>query len=331
MVTDIISTISQPEAGTNRGAEIIRSGGLVAFPTETVYGLGANGLNATAVRGIYEAKGRPTDNPSILHVARKSDVRRLWKRIPRLAQQLMDTFWPGPLTLIAERSDIVPDEVTGGLDTVAVRMPANPTARMLIQKSGVPIAAPSANLSGRPSPTCAQHVLADMNGRIPLILDGGACRYGVESTVVSLVGAPTILRPGAVTREMIAAVIGDVRTAQSLLSPLAKGEVAASPGMKYRHYAPDADVIVVTGEPRAVAKKICELYTAQILQEKKCEIAATEQTKHFYYGKKCVILGDRDHPETLCANLFPPCARWGSAQTVFWQRGFPSKRLVLPI
>ena len=173
MVTDIISTLSQPEAGTNRGAEIIRSGGLVAFPTETVYGLGANGLNATAVRGIYEAKGRPTDNPSILHVARKSDVRRLWKRIPRLAQQLMDTFWPGPLTLIAERSDIVPDEVTGGLDTVAVRMPANPTARMLIQKSGVPIAAPSANLSGRPSPTCAQHVLADMNGRIPLILDGG--------------------------------------------------------------------------------------------------------------------------------------------------------------
>ena len=289
MVTDIISTISQPEAGTNRGAEIIRSGGLVAFPTETVYGLGANGLNAAAVRGIYEAKGRPTDNPSILHVARKSDVRRLWKRIPRLAQQLMDTFWPGPLTLIAERSDIVPDEVTGGLDTVAVRMPANPTARMLIQKSGVPIAAPSANLSGRPSPTCAQHVLADMNGRIPLILDGGPCRYGVESTVVSLVGAPTILRPGAVTREMLAAVIGDVRTAQSLLSPLAKGEVAASPGMKYRHYAPDADVIVVTGEPRAVAKKICELYTAQILQEKKCEIAATEQTKHFYYGKKCVM------------------------------------------
>lgn len=311
MVTDVISTISQPEAGTNRGAEIIRSGGLVAFPTETVYGLGANGLNAAAVRGIYEAKGRPTDNPSILHVAKKSDVRRLWKRIPRLAQQLMDTFWPGPLTLIAERSDIVPDEVTGGLDTVAVRMPANPTARMLIQKSGVPVAAPSANLSGRPSPTCAQHVLADMNGRIPLILDGGPCRYGVESTVVSLVGAPTILRPGAVTREMLAAVIGDVRTAQSLLSPLAKGEVAASPGMKYRHYAPDADVIVVTGEPRAVAKKICELYTAQILQEKKCEIAATEQTKHFYYGKKCVILGDRDHPETLCANLFSALREMG--------------------
>lgn len=331
MVTDIISTISQPEAGTNRGAEIIRSGGLVAFPTETVYGLGANGLNATAVRGIYEAKGRPTDNPSILHVARKSDVRRLWKRIPRLAQQLMDTFWPGPLTLIAERSDIVPDEVTGGLDTVAVRMPANPTARMLIQKSGVPIAAPSANLSGRPSPTCAQHVLADMNGRIPLILDGGACRYGVESTVVSLVGAPTILRPGAVTREMIAAVIGDVRTAQSLLSPLAKGEVAASPGMKYRHYAPDADVIVVTGEPRAVAKKICELYTAQILQEKNVKLQQLNKQNTFIMAKSVLYWVTGIIRRPFVPIFFPPCARWGSAQTVFWQRGFPSKRLVLPI
>lgn len=304
MNTPVVSTISQPESGTSLGAEIIRAGGLVAFPTETVYGLGANGLNAQAVRGIYAAKGRPSDNPSILHVGKKSDVRRLWRRMPRLAQQLMDTFWPGPLTLIAQRSEIVPDEVTGGLDTVAVRMPADRTARMLIQKAGVPVAAPSANLSGRPSPTRAEHVLADLGGRIPLILDGGPCRYGVESTVLSLAGAPTILRPGAVTREMLAAVIGEVRLSPSLLAPLAPGEKAASPGMKYRHYAPKAELTVVIGEPRAAAKKISELYASYEMQNKVCEIAATEQTKHFYSGKRYVILGDKDHPETLCASLF---------------------------
>ena len=232
MKTQVISVLTQQEAGTSRGAEILRAGGLVAFPTETVYGLGANGLNSKAVAAIYAAKGRPTDNPSILHVSKKSDVRRLWRRMPRQAQQLMDAFWPGPLTLIAERSDIVPDAVTGGLDTVAIRMPADKTARMLIQKAGVPVAAPSANLSGRPSPTCAAHVLADMDGRIPLVLDGGPCRYGVESTVVSLVGTPTILRPGAVTREMLAAVVGEVALSPSLLAPLRDGEVAASPGMK---------------------------------------------------------------------------------------------------
>lgn len=323
MKTEVISTIIQPEAGTSRGAEILRAGGLVAFPTETVYGLGANGLDGEAVRAIYAAKGRPSDNPSILHVAKKSDVRRLWRRIPRQAQQLMDTFWPGPLTLIAERSSIVPDEVTGGLDTVAIRMPADKTARMLIQKAGVPVAAPSANLSGRPSPTCAKHVLADMDGRIPLVLDGGSCRYGVESTVVSLVGAPTILRPGAVTREMLAAVVGEVRQAPSLLSPLREGEVAASPGMKYRHYAPNAEVIVVSGEPRAVAGKICEIYVEQILQEKNCEIAATEQTKHFYNGKKCVILGDRNHPETLCASLFSALREMDARADCILAEGIP--------
>lgn len=304
METEVISTIAQQEAGTSRGADILRAGGLVAFPTETVYGLGANGLDGEAVRSIYEAKGRPSDNPSILHVAKKSDVRRLWKRFPKYAQQLMDTFWPGPLTLIAERSDLVPLEVTGGLDTVAVRMPADKTARMLIQKAGVPIAAPSANLSGRPSPTSAEHVLADMDGRIPLVLDGGACKYGVESTVLSLVSAPTILRPGAITKEMLAAVIGEVREAPSILAPLKSGETAASPGMKYKHYSPNAEVIVVSGEPRAAAKRIAELYTKQTLAGRICAIAATEQTKHFYNGKMYVILGDRDHPETLCANLF---------------------------
>ncbi len=304
MKTEVIHTKIHVEAGTKRGAEIIKKGGLVAFPTETVYGLGANGLNGWAVAEIFAAKGRPADNPLILHVSRKSDVKPLWLRKPRHADILMDTFWPGPLTLIAPCSDLVPDEVTAGLDTVAIRMPADKTARLLIQKSGVPIAAPSANLSGRPSPTRAQDVLADLDGKIPLILDGGPCRYGVESTVLSLAGAPTILRPGAVTREMIGALIGEVRVSDSILAPLQEDVPAASPGMKYKHYAPDAQVICVRGAPRAAAKKINELYRNAERERIACKIFATEQTKMFYNGKKYVILGDRNHSETLCANLF---------------------------
>ncbi len=260
MKTEVISTVRKEDAGTTLGAELIRNGELVAFPTETVYGLGANGMDGEAVNRIFEAKGRPNDNPLILHIAKKSDVKLLWAHVPKLANTLMDTFWPGPLTLIFKKADEVPYEVTAGLETVAVRMPSDETARLLIQKSGVPIAAPSANRSGRPSPTTAEHVLADMDGRIPLILDGGPCRYGVESTVLSLVGEPTILRPGAVTREMLEAVIGPVRLAPSILNPLGEREVAASPGMKYKHYAPDAEVHVVEGDPKPAAKRIRTLY-----------------------------------------------------------------------
>ena len=325
MNTEVISTIFDPELGAARGAQIILEGGLVAFPTETVYGLGANGFNAEAVRAIYTAKGRPTDNPSILHISQKEQVRSLWSRVPDMAYRLMDTFWPGPLTLIAQRSDRVPDEVTGGLDTVAVRLPANRTAQLLIEKAGVPIAAPSANLSGKASPTSAAHVLHDMNGRIPLILDGGACRYGVESTVLSLVGEPTILRPGAITREMLAAVAGEVHVAPSVLAPLKKGEVAASPGMKYKHYAPNAEVIVVSGDPENAAKKISALYSELELQGKKCEIAATEQTKDFYLEKKCVILGDRSHPETLCASLFASLREMDNHADCILAEGIPAE------
>ena len=304
MRTEIVDATRQKEAGTQLGAKIIREGGLVAFPTETVYGLGANGLNGGAVAGIFEAKGRPADNPLILHVSKKSEVRQLWDVLPASANILMDTFWPGPLTLIARRSSVVPDEVTAGLDTVAVRMPANDTARALIRKAGVPIAAPSANLSGRPSPTTAQHVYDDMNGRIPLILDGGPCKYGVESTVLSLVGKPTILRPGAITLEMLSALLGDVRVADAVLSPLGENETAASPGMKYKHYAPDAEVVVVTGSPRKAAEKINELYVVAEMEGKRPEIVATEETRGFYGGKKYVILGSRKEPATLCSNLF---------------------------
>lgn len=303
-MTQIISTIAQAEAGTNLGAELIKKGELVAFPTETVYGLGANGLDSDAVEKIFIAKGRPNDNPLILHIAKKSDVKKLWLHVPKIANILMDTFWPGPLTLIFNRSDCVPDAVTAGLGTVAVRMPQDKTARMLIQKADTPIAAPSANLSGKPSPTTARHVFEDMDGRIPLILDGGPCKFGVESTVLSLVGKPTILRPGAVTREMLEAVIGPVELANSILSPLKDREVAMSPGMKYKHYAPKAQVTVVCGEPRAVAKRILELYVQNSIKGIATEIAATEQTRNFYRGKQYSIMGDRNDPMTLCSNLF---------------------------
>ncbi|MCE5189348.1 MAG: threonylcarbamoyl-AMP synthase [Eubacteriales bacterium] len=323
--TQIIQTIRQDEAGTTQGAKLIQAGELVAFPTETVYGLGADGLNGEAVAKIFLAKGRPADNPLIEHVAKKSDVRQLWRRIPKQAQVLMDTFWPGPLTLIAPKSDCVPDAVTAGLDTVAVRMPQNKTARSLIQKSGVPIAAPSANRSGRPSPTTAQHVFEDMNGRIPLILDGGPCKYGVESTVLSLAGEPTILRPGAITREMLAAAIGEVGVSKSVLEPMREGETAASPGMKYKHYAPNAEVIVVLGSPEQTAKRINSLIREAEAEGKICEIAATEQTKHFYKGKKHIVLGDRDEPVTLCTKLFSVLRDMDTRADVIFAEGIPAE------
>lgn len=323
--TEVINAIRQEEAGTIQGAKLIQAGELVAFPTETVYGLGADGLNGEAVAKIFAAKGRPSDNPLIEHVAKKSDVRQLWSRMPRQAQILMDTFWPGPLTIVAPKSDLVPDEVTAGLDTVAVRMPQNKTARALISKSGVPIAAPSANRSGRPSPTTAQHVLDDLGGRIPLIIDGGPCKYGVESTVLSLVGEPTILRPGAITREMLAALIGEVRVSASILNPMKAGEVAASPGMKYQHYAPNAEVIVVQGNPEQTAKRINNLYRAAEAAGKAVEIAATDQTKAFYRGKRHLVLGDRNEPETLCASLFGALREMDKRCELILAEGIPAE------
>lgn len=267
MQTQFANAVTQKENGTRLGGSILRAGGLVAFPTETVYGLGANGLDGDAVRRIFEAKGRPGDNPLILHVAKKNDVKQLWTRIPDAARTLMDAFWPGPLTLIFNRSSAVPDEVTAGLETVAVRMPDNKTALALIREAGVPVAAPSANTSGKPSPTMAEHVRHDMEGKIDLIIDGGPCRFGVESTVLSLVGKPTILRPGAVTKEMLEAVAGPVALAPSILAPLKAGETAASPGMKYRHYAPDAEVLVAEGAPRQAASRIARAYDVRAERE----------------------------------------------------------------
>lgn len=324
MKTQYANATKQYENGTQLGGRIIKEGGLVVFPTETVYGLGANGLDAQAVLKIFQAKGRPADNPLILHIAKKSELKPLWTHVPQSARILADTFWPGPLTMIFNRSTIVPDEVTAGLDTVAVRMPLNKTARALINAAGVPIAAPSANLSGKPSPTTAAHVRQDMDGRVELIIDGGPCKYGLESTVLSLVGKPTILRPGAVTKEMLEAVIGPVEIAHAVLSPLAAGEKAASPGMKYRHYAPDAEVIVAEGGGRDIAAKICREYDKRSAAGQSCIIFATKQTQPFYRGRNYVIIGDRDDPATLCASLFYELREQGSAADVIFAEALPN-------
>ena len=225
---------------------ILRRGGLVAFPTETVYGLGANALDENAVSKIYKAKGRPSDNPLIVHIAEKEDMIPLVREIPPKAKALMDAFFPGPLTIILPKSEKIGRVVSGGLDTVGIRMPQNPVARALIKAAGVPIAAPSANTSGLPSPTNAKYVIEDMRGRIDAVIDGGSCEFGIESTVITLAGEiPTILRPGAITREMMSEVIGRVDIAKAVTEGMAEGETAASPGMKYKHYAPKAKIIIV--------------------------------------------------------------------------------------
>lgn len=250
------------DASIRRAAALLRAGELVAFPTETVYGLGADALNGEAAARIFAAKGRPADNPLIAHIAGESGLAGLIAGEPcACARALMRAFWPGPMTLIFPKSPRVPREVTAGLDTVAVRMPSHPVARALIRAAQTPIAAPSANRSGRPSPTTAAHVLEDMEGRIPLILDGGPCEVGLESTVVDVTGArPRILRPGGVTLEMLEGVVGDVDVDEGVLHQLQAGSQARSPGMKYKHYAPKGEVTIVTG-PRA-AQEIARLYDA---------------------------------------------------------------------
>lgn len=229
-------------------ARIIKSGGLVVMPTETVYGLGADAFNKQAVANIFKAKGRPMDNPLIVHIGAIKDLKRIVSDIPEKALILARAFWPGPLTMVLPKAQCVPDEVSAGLDTVAVRYPSHPIAETLILLSGTLIAAPSANLSGSPSPTELKHVVDDMNGRVDAILDGGSCEVGLESTVISLVGdVPRLLRPGGVTVDEIESVIGKIELDPAVTEKLREGEKAASPGMKYKHYAPQARVVVVKG------------------------------------------------------------------------------------
>lgn len=241
-------------ADLDRAAELLRAGELVAIPTETVYGLAADAENGPAVARIFEAKGRPMDNPLIVHIADWDMLPRLTEEIPDVAVKLARAYWPGPLTMIFPKGPRIPDEVSAGLSTVAVRMPSHPVARALIRKSGCPLAAPSANRSGSPSPTLAAHVLSDLGGRIAAVVDGGECAVGVESTVVLLAGDRIrLLRPGGVTVDMLERVAGCVEIDPAVTHRLAEGEAAASPGMKYKHYAPKARVILVKGTPEAYA------------------------------------------------------------------------------
>ena len=276
--------------------ELIRGGKLVGFPTETVYGLGADALNPGAVLDIFAAKGRPADNPLIVHIAAEEEMEPLCAVCDR-AHRLAAAFWPGPLTMILPKKEIVPTEVTAGLDSVAIRMPAHPVAQALIRESGRPIAAPSGNRSGRPSPTCAGHMMEDMAGRIPLILDGGPCRIGVESTVVALTGdVATVLRPGGVTPEMIAAVLGECQVADSVMRPLKDGEAAPSPGMKHKHYAPRARMTLYEGEAAAVAARIKAEYDALTADEKGLILAASGHLP-MYGDRRTADLG----PDTWAA------------------------------
>ena len=259
------------EEDIQQAAEIIREGGLVAFPTETVYGLGADALNPEAVGKVYAAKGRPSDNPMIVHISSKDDLERLTFEITEDIKKLADVFWPGPLTMVVPARPVVPRVTTGGLDTVAVRMPSDMTAAALITSSGVPIAAPSANLSGKPSPTTARHVIDDLDGRIDAIIEGGDCQVGIESTVVDMTGSiPAVLRPGIITREQLSAALG--KTVELDPALLAKPEIKwkdglletdedfkpKSPGMKYRHYAPKAEMIIYKGNREKAALAMAE-------------------------------------------------------------------------
>lgn len=291
-------------AAIEEAAKVIRNGGLVAFPTETVYGLGADAQNPQAAEKIYAAKGRPSDNPLIVHIAQKEDLSKAAGEIPKAAALLAEAFWPGPLTMILRKQTSIPKETTGGLDTVAVRMPDHPTALALIRKSGCLIAAPSANASGRPSPTLARHVAEDLNGKIPMILDGGEVGIGIESTIVDLTEKePVILRPGYITGSMLEAVIGPVKLDAGILCADASVRPKA-PGMKYRHYAPRAEMIVVEGRMEQVVEKINALADAMRAQNRKTGIIGTDETISSYRGDVAFSLGSRADAEEIARRLY---------------------------
>jgi L-threonylcarbamoyladenylate synthase len=285
-------------------AAALRQGELVAFPTETVYGLGANALDGLAVAQIFAAKGRPSDNPLIVHVADREAVSQVVSQVPAKAEALMAAFWPGPLTLVLPRQATIPTEVSAGLPTVGVRMPNHPVALALIRAAGVPVAAPSANRSGRPSPTSAEHVLEDMAGRIPWVIDGGATGIGVESTVLDLtVDPPVILRPGGVTVEQLQKIIGEVR-----IDPGVNGVTSATkpraPGMKYTHYAPKAPLILIAGPVLRMQEKIVDLTDEYRAEGKRVGILCATESMGRYTAQVVLDYGDRQRLNEVAANLF---------------------------
>ncbi len=283
---------------------IIKSGGLVAFPTETVYGLGGDALNSSSSKKIYAAKGRPSDNPLIIHIVEMSALSKIVRKIPKAAYQLAERYWPGPLTMIFEKAECVPLETTGGLDTVAVRMPSNQIAREFIRASGGYVAAPSANRSGRPSPTIAKYVIEDLAGRIDMIIDGGQADIGLESTIIDLTGSePVILRPGYITEEMLRQVIGDVEADQTIMEEHTS-QAPKAPGMKYKHYAPRGNLIIVEGEAEAVSAYINERLSAFRKEGKRTGVIATDETVASYLADSVKSAGERGQEEQAAKCLF---------------------------
>lgn len=301
---EVIDGGSQDEEKIRRAGEILKAGGLVGFPTETVYGLGADALNPASCRKVYAAKGRPSDNPLIVHICRFEDIHAIAEDPKGMAERLAAAFWPGPLTMILKKKEIVPMETTGGLPTVAVRFPSHPVARRMIEQAGGYVAAPSANASGRPSPTTARHVAEDMDGKIEMILDGGEVGIGLESTIVDLTGEePMILRPGYVTEEMLEDVLGHVAVDGTILGGDAEGRPKA-PGMKYRHYAPAGDLKIVEGEISRTVDEINRLCREAAAAGKKTGVICTDETADRYLADRIKSAGSRTDGKIIAHNLY---------------------------
>lgn len=294
--------------------QILKDGGLVAFPTETVYGLGGDALNPESSKKIYAAKGRPSDNPLIVHICRMEDLKAIVREVPEAAQKLAEAFWPGPLTLIFYKSDLVPKETTGGLGTVAVRFPSNRIAHALIEAEGGYIAAPSANTSGRPSPTVAKYCREDLDGKIEMIIDGGQVCIGLESTIIDCTGeVPVILRPGYITREMASKVVGRVEVDHTILSADSK-EPPKAPGMKYRHYAPKGQLTIVEGRPEAVISYINKEVEGNRARGQKTGVICTDETKGQYRADVVLSAGSREDEEEVAKELFLILREFDDAQ-----------------
>ena len=314
--------------------KLLADGGLVAFPTETVYGLGGDGLQETAAARIYAAKGRPSDNPLILHIAERSDMEKLAVDIPKLAYLLAERFWPGPLTMILKKADIVPYASTGGLDTVAIRMPSDEIAREIIRASGTFIAAPSANLSGRPSPTKAEHVIEDLSGRVEMIVDGGDSDIGLESSIIDLSGdVPMILRPGYITKEDFEQIVSEVKYDTAVLATRPEESVVAkAPGMKYRHYAPKGQITIVEGDTAAVIEKINALAAEQEAKGIRTAVLCAEETKDQYECGNVYSLGSLKSEKEISAHLFAALRSFDTEQMeVIYSESFENTRLARAI
>ena len=290
----ITQKLNADRQGINTAAEILKNGGVVAIPTETVYGLAANAYDENAIKAVFKAKGRPQDNPLIVHISDMEMLNEVAEDIPKTAFLCAEKFWPGPLTMVLKRSDKISDCVSAGLSTVAVRMPSEQTAHKIIEKSRLPLAAPSANVSGKPSPTTYTHVINDLDGKIDAVVMGAECTVGVESTVITLAGEhPVLLRPGAVTMEQLKEILPDITVDNAVLSELTPGQKAASPGMKYKHYAPQTETFLVEGEN-----------FADFVNEKQNALAVcfAEESEQIKIPK--IVYGERKNPETFANKLF---------------------------